>query len=103
MHFARHQTAAKGRKPETAGLFADKANDFERRTDRDFVLHDGADRLKGADHAHRSVVFAAVNDRVEMGAGQDPGRMALAAFEPTEYIAHAVDVNFQTGLAHEMN
>ena len=75
---------------------------YERRN-RDFVLADRPNRFESPDHADRPVVLAAVNDGVEMGAGEHRWCFRIATLEPTEDVADAVDMNFQSGLAHEMD
>ena len=66
MDFAGNQATAQGRKAETARLLANETDDFQRRASNNLVLADGAHRLQRADDAHRAIVFAAMNHRVQM-------------------------------------
>ncbi len=103
MDFAGHQAAAEGREAKAARFLADEADDLQRRADWNFILADGAHRLERADDAHRAVILAAMNHRVEMGARQHRRRFCIAAFEPAEDVADGVDVDFQSGLAHQVD
>ncbi len=103
VHFAGSEAAAESGKTKSTRLFADEANDFKWRAHTDFVFADGANRFEGADDADRPIIFAAVDDRIEMRPCQDRWCSPIAAFEATEDVADGVDSDCQTGLAHQMD
>ena len=103
MHFAGDEAAAERRETKSARLFTDETDDFEGRAHGYFVFSYGSNRFERAEHTDGTVVFAAVNDRVEMRAGQNRGRLRITALQPAKDVTYAVDMYLKLRLAHQVN
>src|SRR5581483_2466419 len=101
LHLAGDEARAERRKAEAARLLPDEADRFDGAGERDAAFFYRPHRFQRPDDADRAVEFAAVDDAVEMRAGEH--RRTVGAFEAAEDVADAVDVDLEPGLRHQMD